>query len=257
MIVMSFRNVDAAVDPSKLVARLDVTAVDMAENKARITALAGIGPGDRWLDLGCGTGGDIAGYPHGVGLDTSMTMLREARRRRRASSLVAGDAHRLPFADEAFAGGRIERVLQHVEDPQQVLREVGRCLRTGAQVGIFEPDWSSIRFDDMDVEVSARIVACLVARQRHGEVGRQLPELLASAGFKSIHIEPEEITWSSIEGLRRTFPFHLALDDAERADPVPAEIRRWRSRLHELDARGDMRAYFTRYYAAATAPPTP
>src|SRR5947209_8000041 len=216
-------------------ARLDIARADMAENKARVTRLAQIQPGDVWLDLGCGVGWDIADSRFAVGLDNSLSMLAEARRRLPKAMLVAGDAASLPFRDAVLGGCRIERVLQHVPDPRRVLSEVRRCLRPGKRVAIFEPDWSSLRFRDTDQEVAARFVDLVAARHAQGDIGRRLKELLAELGFVGVDVEAEEIQWSSLEGLRRTFRFDGSIEVWLAADCEPVAARAWLARVNDLD----------------------
>lgn len=52
---------------------------------------------------------------------------------------VVGDAHRLPFHDAALDGIYIHRVLEHVTDPYQVVREISRVLKPGAFVSAIVP----------------------------------------------------------------------------------------------------------------------
>jgi ubiquinone/menaquinone biosynthesis C-methylase UbiE len=110
----------------------------------RITDRLEVRPGGRYLDVGCGTGDDARGLaglvgPSGevVGIDSSEAMIAEARRRAEGSGLPvafeSADAHRLPFADGAFDGCRVERVLQHLADPQQAVREMARVTRPGGR----------------------------------------------------------------------------------------------------------------------------
>ncbi len=92
-------------------------------------------------DLGCGTGGAIRelqrSYPRArvVGLDLSMAMLDEARKRYRAWSkrrLVGGDLERLPFADASFDLVFSSLALPWCNDFAAALREFARIARPGA-----------------------------------------------------------------------------------------------------------------------------
>ena len=97
-------------------------------------------PGIRWLDLGCGHqlfpdwmpdglsaqlalvnrcggvfGVDAADFrPHAVGLEK-----------------VAADVEQLPFADETFSLVTANMVVEHVRNPERLLREVRRVLAPG------------------------------------------------------------------------------------------------------------------------------
>ncbi|MDM7917400.1 MAG: methyltransferase domain-containing protein, partial [Candidatus Eisenbacteria bacterium] len=104
-------------------------------------ALASIGErfdlrAGRVLDLGCGPGRYLRALAtrgvRGFGLDLSLPLLREARRRLSATPLVRGDMRRLPFRDRSFRtvllmfttfGYFAERT-----DDERVLAEVARLL---------------------------------------------------------------------------------------------------------------------------------
>jgi ubiquinone/menaquinone biosynthesis C-methylase UbiE len=95
----------------------------------------------RILDLGCGTGefaGEFAadGY---VGIDLSLTYLRDAAVRHQRSFLAAGgDA--LPLRGESFDAALIVGVLHHLPDQlaAAAMAEVRRVLKPGASVLIME-----------------------------------------------------------------------------------------------------------------------
>ena len=95
-------------------------------------------PGDRWLDLGCGTGNllaaaDVRGI-EAVGLDIALRWLVVARHRPGLADgrrLVCGDAAHLPFPEAAFAQVTALGVLEHCADLESVLAESARVLRPG------------------------------------------------------------------------------------------------------------------------------
>jgi len=102
-----------------------------------------VSPGDRVLDLACGTG-DFAQHCQAagaevVGLDFSRGMLLAAKRRT-GGAWVQGDALRLPFAEASFDVVVSGFALRNFTAIEPVLHEAARVLRKGGRIGILEVD---------------------------------------------------------------------------------------------------------------------
>ncbi|MEV0718649.1 methyltransferase domain-containing protein [Asanoa sp. NPDC050611] len=96
----------------------------------RAVAAAGVGPGDRVLDVACGTGvvARAAAARGGtvVGVDVNEAMLAVARRVRPDLRWEVGDATRLPFGDDSFDAVVSQAALMFFGDRVAALREMGR-----------------------------------------------------------------------------------------------------------------------------------
>lgn len=120
------------------------------ERKIRKTyhiPVAGIASGN-FLDLGCGLGSCAAVYARrsgapSVGVDFALPALsyaqRECQRLRIQASFVAGDAYKLPFADNAFDTVYIGQVLEHLTDERKVVDEALRVLKDDGKLIISVP----------------------------------------------------------------------------------------------------------------------
>ena len=100
-------------------------------------------PGDRALDLACGTGlimerlGRELGDPAVVGMDINRTMLLKARGYGADRNLIQGDAESIPLADasvDIVTAGYLPKYVQL----DRFAREVARVLRTGGRFACYD-----------------------------------------------------------------------------------------------------------------------
>lgn len=102
---------------------------------------AALGPGQRVLDVACGTGAlTLAAAervtPGGVvvGLDANPQMLAVARRKHPGPEWLHGRAEALPFADAGFDAVLSQFGLMFFDDRVAALREMWRVLRPGGRL---------------------------------------------------------------------------------------------------------------------------
>jgi len=99
-----------------------------------------LAPGDRVVDLGCGSGRSIlwnaASGAAFTGVDVSPFFAHEARA---TADLALGDLRRLPFADGAFTKGYALDVLEHLspEALDGMLAEAARVLAPGGVLFVY------------------------------------------------------------------------------------------------------------------------
>lgn len=104
-----------------------------------------IGPDDRVLDLGVGTGCSLSYYKPDrgriVGIDLSSGMLGKAREKIEKlglsnATVFQADALKLPFADNSFDHVFISHVISVVSDPYRLVREAQRVAKPGSRIVI-------------------------------------------------------------------------------------------------------------------------
>lgn len=122
-------------------------AVGRGRNARLVADLAGVGPGDRVLDVGCGPGRflrEAAGRgADAVGVDPSAQMRRLARRLtparlRDAVTVVDGTAERLPLEDGAATVAWAVASVHHWTDREAGLAELHRVLEPGGRLLLAE-----------------------------------------------------------------------------------------------------------------------
>jgi SAM-dependent methyltransferase len=180
-------------------ARLEAQGAALAPATRMIFAEAGIQPGMRVLDLGCGVGdvaflaADLVG-PDGsvVGVDRSPEALARARLRAEQRGLtqvrfVEGD-----LQDPAPGGpfdAIVERlVLMWVPDPAALLRQQATVLRPGGLVVPIEMDLSTIRWLQ-ETPFATQVKSWLVqafAKAGIATLGPRLWTILQEAGLRPL-----------------------------------------------------------------------
>jgi O-antigen/teichoic acid export membrane protein/ubiquinone/menaquinone biosynthesis C-methylase UbiE len=131
---------------SQLVLKRAITGtnVDLLKNYAR----------GKVLDAGCGTGIRLnqvatwSGVELAVGVDIGMPGLRYAKQNCPAISVICASVYNLPFKDEQFDFIYSIDVVEHLDDPQNALKEFYRVCKTNAYLFIQTPNYPIKRLYD-------------------------------------------------------------------------------------------------------------
>jgi ubiquinone/menaquinone biosynthesis C-methylase UbiE len=156
-----------------------------------------IGPTDRVLDVGCGTGELLsrvaARFPAAKlsGLDPVPEMLEVAKAKLHPGvELRQGWANELPWPDASFDIVVSCNMFHYITHPVQAVREMTRVLRPGGRLVI--TDWC-------DDYIACRLcnVYLRLANRAHYKTYRQREclELLEQAGHAERRIERYKISW--------------------------------------------------------------
>src|SRR6266511_5466278 len=140
-------------------------AADIEPAAQHVVDLARVTPGERVLDVACGTGNAalLAAHAGGVvsGVDAAPRLIEAARRRGAAEGLDAsfavGDLHDLRFDNEAFDVVLSVFGVIFATDPERALAEILRVLRPGGRALLSV--WVPVGTIDAMVGVFMRAVA--------------------------------------------------------------------------------------------------
>jgi SAM-dependent methyltransferase len=161
---------------------------------AQLADFAGIGRGQRVLDVGCGPGALTAELVERVGsmavsaVDPSAPFVAAARLRNPGVDVQQAAAEDLPFPDGAFDAALAQLVVHFMSDPVAGLTEMRRVTRPGGLVaacvwdhgggrGPLSPFWQAARELDADVVDESQLAG---SREGH------LAKLFEAAGLEQV-----------------------------------------------------------------------
>ncbi len=158
----------------------------------------------RVLELGIGTGLNLAYYPPGVeltGIDISPHMLDRARQRAARLGVTAvlevADIEALPYPDASFDTVTATCVFCSVDDPVRGLREAARVVRPDGQVLLYE----HVRPHNPVLGKLTDLVSPLTRRLFGPELNRPTERNVEAAGLKLAEVRRQGI-WREIVATR-------------------------------------------------------
>ena len=153
-------------------------------------------PGERVLDVGCGSGFyvtellDRVGREGSVtGVDSAPAMLAVAAKRAEGRDNVAfyeADATNLPVPDGTFDAALSVQVLEYVPDATAALAEMHQALRPGGRVVIWDVDWATVSWHTTDHARMRRLLDAWDRHLTHPSLPQTLAPRLREAGFSDV-----------------------------------------------------------------------
>jgi ubiquinone/menaquinone biosynthesis C-methylase UbiE len=234
-----------------------------AECKRASYDLLNATPGRRILEVGCGLGDDAAALakrvaPGGsvVAIDGSQAMIDAARERHRdvaGLSFDVADAAHLPFDDASFDACRIDRVLQHIDDPARAIAEMVRVLRRGGVVVAFDNDWETLTVDSADRALTRTILNAWCDRFPSGWIGRRLVSLFLQAGLRNVVTYPKTLVLRELDMADRIYCFFSTAEGLVATRTIGRDdADRWSDGLRTADAEGRFFTSYTGFLVSGT-----
>ena len=252
-------------DFDDLIKKLELQALETAEERFPLYLEVGLKEADLVLDVGCGSGivtRDIAILTKGkvIGVDSSKDMIKVAKEVLKnfdnVELKICGN-EKLDFPDNTFDIVTCNLVLMWSTNPQNLVNEMARVTKSGGIVlASLEPDYGGKLHYPENQKVDP-IFAGKAIRQKGGDphIGRKLRALFVRAGLKTkVGIGNNRI-WSCEED--KSYYFHArdfyvkALKDA---GVTQKEIDKWEfDYLKSLD-EGVQLNFFPQFYAIGEKP---
>lgn len=220
-------------------------------------------PGERVLDLACGTGAvaretvkRISPGGSVVGVDISPDMLRVANEivgtRDGVVQWQQASADSLPLPDASVDVAICQQGLQFFPDKPAALRELRRVLKPGGRVALSV--WRTIEHHPvaqaMSTAASGKFGAMIRVSFALGEDGA-LQRMLEDAGFQSVRVESvqkdivfpsaDEFVANTVRGVAAALPELRAMTDDQRAQLVAAVQAEVAPALRSYASDGELR----------------
>jgi ubiquinone/menaquinone biosynthesis C-methylase UbiE len=234
--------------------------------KRRTYQLLELGPCERVLDAGCGLGDDVFRMaelvgPNGfiVGLDASARLIEKASSDTRSRALPvefhAGDLRRLPFAKETFTRCRIDRVLQHVRQPQVAIAELARVLKPEGILLAYDNDWGTFWVTSRDKRLTRMLENAWCDSFANGWIGRELRKYFLEAGLSNVTIHPSVALITDFETADKVYNLRQTAQRAVAAGTIlEEESSAWVKELRARAQSGSFAAALTAYTVVGKKP---
>lgn len=263
-----FRNVDGAESADHLVRYLEYldNVPESQQLKIRSYGYLDLKEGDRVLDAGCGPGFDALRMASLVGMsgqvtgtDLSERMIAIAAEKAKNGNIPAvfrtGDVRKLPFPDASFDKVRIERTLQILDTPGQVLDEMIRVLRPGGRLLSIEPDWETFVCDPGSRDTARTFFRFCADQFPDGSTGRKLYRYFRERGLSGIGVHPEPLVLHDFSVAATMINMEQFLAAAQERDVLARdEVAAWLGDLQEAHAKGQFMFAGTMFAVTGTKP---
>jgi len=209
-------------------------------------------PGEKILDVGCGTGVNALALsklvgPSGriVGIDNSEAMLAVAREKSAAGNIEYQlmSVEEMDFPERSFDGVICTQVLGYVSDPVPVIRALLRVVKPAGRVFIAETDWDTLVYSIPDKELQRKVTMSFSDHHGDGWRGRRLYSYCEQGGAGKIEWHPYVIHNLEYSARKYGGPLSYVIRDylLRTKKCTEQEVAEW---LRQLSEAFDNHTYF-------------
>jgi len=243
---------------------------DQVAFRAFIIEQTGLKPGEKVLELGCGTGrllSDLAAVTghsgHVFGLEPQPEFAKAAeqhisdKKLGATAEVISGQAEDIPLADASIDVCVAQTVLIHipVEILPKVFSEVKRVLKPGGRFVSVDQDIDTWIIDHPQRALTRKIIHFNSDnRSADGWTGRHLKRLFKQNGFTDIRVK----TWTQTDTERESYLYEMAQRSALAATLnsiiSQEECTDWLKELDKLAGDGDFFSSICYFCCGGTKP---
>lgn len=216
-------------------------------------------PGKRVLDAGCGLGYDVFRMaelvsPDGLvtGVDASTVLIEKAQQNERGIGLPVefkkGDLKHLPFDRNTFSCCRVDRVLQHIPEPEKAIAELVRVLESEGLLLAYDNDWCTFAVNSDKYKTNEKLIDFWRSAITNSRIGKELPTLMAEAGLANIQVYSKTYSLTDLDTADEVYALKETMKKAIESKVVTEdEAESWLDDLQAKELNGTFAATLTAY----------
>jgi ubiquinone/menaquinone biosynthesis C-methylase UbiE len=185
------------------------------------------------LDVACGLGDDVVRlkrrFGRAVGIDASSELVAEAIRRHQSEGceFQCAEATILPFTDEEFDAARVDRSLQHIDNPFEAMKEMARVVKKGGMILCAEPDWGTFFIGTAFSTRTKAIQDRWIGSFKNPWIGRNLFGMMKTIGLGDLAIEAHLLLTEGFAASDLVFDITKTIEQLPSADQAEAGLSEW------------------------------
>lgn len=177
------------------------------KTKIRSYELLSPQPKETILDIGCGIGNDVIKIADSganvFGIDHDSNLIDIAKSNLSSSkniTFINCEADKIPLKEKSVDKIRFDRVLQHIDNHENIIKESSRLLKNRGEFHIIDVDYFSLSLFLPNQILERKLIDALAFDRFKGGVKiRELPTLLKNHSFQITHFEIQNYIFEDMD----------------------------------------------------------